>query len=242
MQPTRGATTMMMCAAIMSFTLSPLSAASASAQEPSDRQNPQTQQESQALAAVFSASALASASLDAAPMSATSAMTPAQGPSFSFSPTQDASTNSERPWSLWRTTRQVALDPTTYAPAVISYVSTKLDWDTSQVFFRNGYVEGNPRFTISGNPNDTPLSYGRGDRMILSDTLQTLGGSLANNFLTRTMEQVLLERYPQHPRIVRTIGWVERSVFASYWSYRLSASHFRQWKLNEQMAAVNGLR
>jgi hypothetical protein len=211
---------MVCAAAIVSLTLSPLSTSSAFAQVPQEQ--PQQQEPQVSLS------------------STSSTLTPA--PSYSFTMQQDAPASSERPWSFWRATRQVAFDPTTYAPAVISYVSTKLDWDTSQVFFRNGYVEGNPRYTISGSPNDTPLSYGRGDRKILTDTLQTLGGSMANNFLTRTIEQALIERYPDHPRLVHTIGWIERISFSSYWSYRLSASHFRQWKANERMAAANGLQ
>jgi hypothetical protein len=168
-------------------------------------------------------------------------------PTFTFNTQQDATTStpsvgSERPWSFWRTTRQLLLDPTTYAPAIISYEATKLDWDTSQVFFRNGFVEANARFTIDGQPYSTPVSYGRGDHKILMDTLGILGGSMANNFVERSMEQVLLERYPDHPKLVKAIGWIERSVFASYWSYRLSAEHFRQWKWNERQAAALGLK
>jgi hypothetical protein len=221
-QPTRGAT-VMVCVAIVSLTLSPLSQSSST----------------QASAALTLTTAQAPAQ-DHAPEG--TLFTQAQAPSFTFDRQQDPPTSGERPWSFWRATRQVAFDPTTYAPAVISYVSTKLDWDTSQVFFRNGYVEGNPRFTISGNANDTPLSYRTGQRRILSDTLETLGGSMANNFITRTIEQVLIERYPDHPRLVHTIGWIERVSFSSYWSYRLSATHFRQWKANERMAAQNGLQ
>jgi hypothetical protein len=167
-------------------------------------------------------------------------------PMFSFTAQPSEQTTrvstSERPWSFWRTTKQIVLDPTTYAPAAISYGSTKLDWDTSQVFFRNGYVEGNGRFTIDGTPNSTPLSYGRGDRKIMMDTLQILGGSMAHNFIERSMEQVLLEKYPDHPKLVKTLGWIERSAFASYWSYRLSSAHFRQWKWNQQQAAALGLQ
>jgi hypothetical protein len=167
-------------------------------------------------------------------------------PMYSFTAQPDEQTNrpvsSERPWSFWHTTKQIMLDPTTYAPAAIAYESTKLDWDTSQVFFRNGYVEGNSRFTIDGQPNSTPMPYGRGDRKIMMDTLQILGGSMAHNFVERSMEQVLLEKYPDHPKLVKTLGWIERSVFASYWSYRLSSAHFRQWNWNKQQAAALGLQ
>jgi hypothetical protein len=176
----------------------------------------------------------------------TASTDPAPTPMYSFTAQPSEQTNrtvsSERPWSFWRTTKQIALDPTTYAPALISYEATKLDWDTSQVFFRNGYVEGNERFTLDGTPNSTPLPYGRGDRKIMVDTLQILGGSMAHNFIERSMEQVLLEKYPDHPKLVKTLGWIERSVFASYWSYRLSSAHFRQWNWNKQQAAALGLQ
>jgi hypothetical protein len=238
-QPPRGAT-VMVCVAIVSLTLSPLSTASAFAQEP---QTSSTQTSSTQASSTQAPSTLTTAPAPTQDNAQEGMLfTQAQAPSFSFDRQQDPPVSSERPWSFWRTTRQVAFDPTTYAPAVISYVATKLDWDTSQVFFRNGYVEGNPRFTISGNPNDTPLGYRTGQRKILSDTLATLGGSMANNFITRTIEQVLIERYPEHPRLVHTIGWIERVSFSSYWSYRLSATHFRQWKANERMAAQNGLQ
>ena len=43
----------------------------------------------------------------------------------------------------------VVLDPTTYAPALIGYDATMRDWNTSQPFFRNGFVEHNQRFTLT---------------------------------------------------------------------------------------------
>jgi hypothetical protein len=216
-QPSRGVRAMLYTA-IVSLSLSPVASSTLFAQEAA--QDPQQQQQQQSSTPV---------------------------PSFSFNAQTDApappsESRSERPWSFWRTTRQIVFDPTTYAPAVISYEATKLDWDTSQVFFRNGYVEGNPRYTLSGLPNDTPMPYGRGDRKIMMDTIQILGGSMANNFIERSMEQVLMERYPDHPKLVKTLGWIERSVFASYWSYRLSATHFRQWQTNKQQAASLGLQ
>lgn len=172
--------------------------------------------------------------------------TPAPTYSFTVQPsdtlTADRPWSGERPWSFWRTTKQVAFDPTTYAPAIIAYTSTKLDWDTSQVFFRNGYVEGNPRFTMNGQPNDLPMSYRRGNKLILSDSLEILGGSMANNFLERTFEQMMMERFPDHPKLMKTLGWIERTAFASYWSYRLSANHWRQWDANKRQAAELGLK
>ena len=55
---------------------------------------------------------------------------------------------------VWDVTKAVLFDPTTYAPATLSYTSMKMDWDSSQTLFRNGWVEQNQRFTISGRPND----------------------------------------------------------------------------------------
>jgi hypothetical protein len=148
---------------------------------------------------------------------------------------------SERPFSFWSLTKDVALDPTTYAPSVLSYTSTRLDWDTSQVFFRNGYVEDNPRYTATGLAHDTPMGYNAGNRKILGDTMTILGGSLAHNYTERLFERYLMEKYPDHRKLVRTIGWIERIGFSSYWSYRLSAAHFRQWQANDRLASQLGL-
>src|SRR6187549_2099195 len=68
----------------------------------------------------------------------------------------------------------VVFDPTTYAPAFISYDATLKDWNTSQSFFQNGYVERNPRFTLTGLSNDRPVSYVVGRNQIMKDTLTTL--------------------------------------------------------------------
>jgi hypothetical protein len=138
--------------------------------------------------------------------------------------------------------KEVVLDPTTYAPAVIAYDATMRDWNTSQPFFRNGYMELNPRFTISGLPNDVPLSYAAGNRRILSDAFGNLGLSLVNNFTDRVFEHKLMERYPRHRKIVRAVGWIERLSFSGYMSYVLSAAHFRQAQANASEARALGLQ
>jgi len=66
----------------------------------------------------------------------------------------------------WSLTRSVLVDPTTYAPAAISYEAMRRDWQTSQVLFAHGWVEANPRFTVSGRPNDVPVSDAGGTRRI----------------------------------------------------------------------------
>ena len=92
--------------------------------------------------------------------------------------------------------KQVVLDPTTYPPAVIAYDATVQDWKTSQPFFRNGFMEGNPRFTISGLPNDLPVSYAEGMRRIAADGVRDLGLSFFNNVTDRVLERMLITRYP----------------------------------------------
>src|SRR3954464_12235937 len=75
----------------------------------------------------------------------------------------------------------VLLDPTTYAPAIITWQATRLDWRSSQVFFRNGFTEQNANFTLSGRSNDTAISYADGNRQILMDAFANLQVSLVNN-------------------------------------------------------------
>ena len=76
-----------------------------------------------------------------------------------------AQTAERRPFA-WEVARAVLVDPTTYAPALISYESMRQDWKTSQVLFAYGWLEQNPRFTISGRANDVPLGYSEGSSRI----------------------------------------------------------------------------
>ena len=140
------------------------------------------------------------------------------------------------------TFKRVILDPTTYAPAAIAYDATMRDWKTSQPFFNNGYFEHNERFTISGLPNDRPVSYAVGRQRILSDALVTLQMSLANNVADQIFERMLVDRFPKHRKLVRTLGWIERSAFAGYMSYYLSVRHYRQATVNQAYAQQMGLR
>ena len=138
--------------------------------------------------------------------------------------------------------KRVVLDPTTYAPAVIGYDATMRDWDTSQPFFRNGYNEHNERFTLSGLPNDRPVSYEVGRRPILSDALVTAEMSLVNNFTGQVFERVLIDRFPTQRKLVRTLGWIERSAFASFMAYHLSAQHYRQAAANQAYSQQMGFK
>jgi len=136
--------------------------------------------------------------------------------------------------------KSVLLDPTTYAPAILAWEATHLDWRSSQPFFRNGWREHNPRFTVSGRSNDTALDYAAGNHRILSDAVVNLEVSLLNNVSERVLERLLMPRYSNHPRLLRAIGWIERSAMASYWSHRQSAAHFRKWRENVRNAQQLG--
>jgi hypothetical protein len=136
--------------------------------------------------------------------------------------------------------KKTLADPTSYAPATMLYVSARLDWNSSQPLFRNGSLEENPRYTISGLPNDVPLSYGAGNRRILTDALSVLPVSFGNNALSLAVQRVLTQRDPSHHRRWAALGWIERTVVASSLSYELSVRHFRQWQENERVAAQLG--
>jgi hypothetical protein len=148
----------------------------------------------------------------------------------------------ERSSFLGSIAKQVVLDPTTYAPSIIAYDATVRDWKTSQPFFQNGFMEHNARFTISGRANDVPVPYGEGQKRILTDAVANFGVSTLNNFTSRVFERVLLDRYPEHRKIVKAASWVERISFGVYMSYVLSKDHYRQADLNATRAQQLGYR
>ena len=143
---------------------------------------------------------------------------------------------------VWDVTKAVLFDPTTYAPATLSYTSMKMDWDSSQTLFRNGWVEQNQRFTISGRPNALPVSYEEGNKRIGQMALLHLQESLVNNAAANIFERVLANKYPQHRKVFKVLSWTERIAFASYVSYMASANHFKQNERNRQLAMQFGYR
>jgi hypothetical protein len=143
---------------------------------------------------------------------------------------------------VWNVTKAVVLDPTTYAPATLSYTSMRMDWDTSQTLFRHGWVEQNHRFTISGRTNDRPVSFAEGNRRIRNMALLHLQESVINNVAANVFQHVLAEKYPQHRKMFKVLSWVERIAFASYVSYVASANHFKQADRNRQLAREFGYR
>jgi hypothetical protein len=148
----------------------------------------------------------------------------------------------EPPSPIWAVVRQVAADPTTYAPAAVSFTAERLDWASSQAFFERGYVEQNPQFTISGQPGDIPLGYGAGNRVIARNALADLGSSALNNATCRVVEQMLLTRHPHRHKMIRTLGWIERISFAATLAFVQSSKHFEQWRHNTQVARELGYR
>ena len=104
------------------------------------------------------------------------------------------------------------------------------------------WVEQNHRFTISGRPNDAPVSYAEGNKKIRNMALLHLQESLINNAAANVLERVLAEKYPQHRKMFKVLSWVERIAFASYVSYVASANHFKQTERNRQLATEFGYR
>jgi hypothetical protein len=146
---------------------------------------------------------------------------------------------SDRPL-LSEVAKRVAWDPTTYAPTILVYTTRQLDWNTSQPLFRMGYFETHPGYTRSGLSPDVPVSYAEGNRRIRRQTTILFGRSLANNAICAGIERALIARAPRHRKLIRTLGWIERTAFASYWSYTLSIRHIEQWQRNQAMARQVG--
>ena len=141
---------------------------------------------------------------------------------------------------LWDVVQKVLIDPTTYAPAVISYEAMHWDWKTSQVLFAHGWVETNPRFTISGRPKDVPVAYGEGERRIRSIASRLILYSAMNNLGAGIGERLLTARYPSRKKLIRALSWIERIGFASLVTYRNSAHHVRQASANRRLAREYG--
>ncbi len=150
-----------------------------------------------------------------------------------------AAQESSRPL-LWDVARQVALDPTTYVPAAAGYGSTLWDWKTSQPLFEHGWLERNPRYTVSGRSDDVPLDYAAGRREIARQSLGVLQRSLLNNAAVIASERLLARRYPEHRKLLRVLSWSERIAFGSYQTYVESISHIRQAQRNGDLARAYG--
>jgi len=138
--------------------------------------------------------------------------------------------------------KSVVLDPTTYAPATLSYTSQRMDWNSSQVLFKAGWLEHNSRYTVSGRADDTPIGYDAGLRQIRGDALLHLQESLVNNLSAQIFERALTQKYPQRRKLFKTLSWIERISFSSYVGYLASVNHFRQVQKNQEMARQYGIQ
>jgi len=138
--------------------------------------------------------------------------------------------------------KQVVLDPTTYAPSIVAWEATRLDWRSSQILFQNGWLEHNSRFTVSGREDDQPIGYAAGNHRILADAFVNLQLPAINNASERIIERVLVAQHPTHRKLLRTLGWIERSAMSAYVAYLLSADHFEQWQDNKRLARQLGSR
>jgi hypothetical protein len=130
---------------------------------------------------------------------------------------------------------RVVKDPTTYALPPIVYTAHRLDWDSSQKLFAHGYLEANPKFTLSGRVDDVPISHAAGKRRILRYSASMIGRSALNNGICALVERRLIERAPHRRKLIRTLGWIERGFVTAYWSYRLTHNQVGQWRDNERV-------
>jgi hypothetical protein len=138
--------------------------------------------------------------------------------------------------------KHVIFDPTTYVPALVGYDAMSRDWTSSQPFFARGFIEHNPEFTVSGLPNDRAVSDAAGRQRILADTVLNLEISAMHNIAASAIERLVIDRHPEHRKLVRTVGWIEKNAVAGFLTYRWSASRYRQWQMNERLAQQMGLK
>ena len=159
---------------------------------------------------------------------------------FVLTPALSSAQDNERGNVVLDIAKAVVFDPTTYAPATLSYTSQRMDWKTSQALFQQGWLEHNHRFTVSGRADDTPLSFEAGNRQITRMALLHLQESVVNNVSAQIFERVLADKYPQHRKLFKALGCAERIGFASYVSYLASVNHFKQSQRNVEMARQHG--
>jgi hypothetical protein len=138
---------------------------------------------------------------------------------------------------LGETLTRVLKDPTTYALPPIVYTAHRLDWDSSQKLFAHGYLEANPKFTLTGRVDDVPISHEAGKRRILRYSASMIGRSMLNNGICAIVERRLIEKAPHRRKLIRTLGWIERGLVTAYWSYRLTHNQVSQWRDNQRVLA-----
>jgi hypothetical protein len=154
--------------------------------------------------------------------------------------------NSDKPnssvWGVFgRVAKNVAIDPTTYAPAIIFYHAEMRDWDTSQVLFKYDSRENNPDFTKSGIPGTEAISYEDGKKIIRQLTLINFMNAAAANTISQAVQQTLTEKFPNKRKLFRVLGWVQRGALSAAFTYMIAAPHYRQADRNTEVARRLGL-
>ncbi len=137
--------------------------------------------------------------------------------------------------------KDVLVDPTTYGPLGASLLGKKLDWDTSQIFFEHGHGEMNPNYAVNG-PGSKAVSYATGNRKLVVESLLNFQLSIGNNAVTSAAERLLLMKYPEHRKLVKTIGWIEKVAANGYIGYYFSHLNFHQWQANKDRARQLGYK
>jgi hypothetical protein len=161
---------------------------------------------------------------------------------FCFGPRVASAQGEGRPNIVLDIAKSVLFDPTTYAPAALSYTSERMDWNSSQPLFKAGFVEHNPLYTVSGRPDGTPISYDAGNHQIRREALAHLQESVVNNLSAQIFERTLTRKYPEHRKLFKVLSWAERISFSAYVGYLASADHFRQVQRNGDLAREYGIK
>ena len=133
--------------------------------------------------------------------------------------------------------KKVALDPTTYAPALIMRYAARADWRTSQPLFALGAGEMNARFTVNGISGGLPISASAGYHKIDKIALRVALDSAMHNAASHFVEAQLLKAHPDNRKLIKAAGIVERIAVGSTIAYMQSSRHFKQVGINERMLA-----
>lgn len=134
------------------------------------------------------------------------------------------------------------LDPTSVVPPVLFKKWTDDDWRKSQKLFGAGMVEANPLFTVSGKPNDTPISYAAGRRKINLQTMQVAAMTYGIDLSLRSLDNLAQRQDPQNRRALKWGFFAARMATKAYLVHKLANPHRVQAGKNEQMALELGLR
>lgn len=141
---------------------------------------------------------------------------------------------------VWKLLRDVAIDPTTYAPGLAKYLAGAADWKTSQPLFEHGWMEANPEFTASGEPNSAPKNYRDGMAVIRNGALKHVAIEAGNNALVDAVTRKLMDSHPDRATLIRALGWAEKIGLSGLESYWQGQPHYAQAQRNKALAKDHG--